>query len=117
MTTQTEIFRRLVKDGLGDPPVCLSPQASVRELVEKMEGKTASSAVVVDEARRPIGIITEQDVTRKVAFRLDPQTPVSEVMTSPVVTIQRSDYLFHAVAFMRRRGLRHIPVVSSEGSV
>lgn len=117
MTTQTEIFLRLVKDRLGDPPVCLSPQASVRELVEKMESETASSAVVVDDARRPVGIITEQDVARKVAFRLEPDTPVSQVMTSPVVTIQRSDYLFHAVAFMRRRGLRHIPVVNGEGSI
>jgi len=117
MSTQTEIFRKLVKDRLGDPPVCLGPDASVRELVGKMEAETASSAVVVDEARRPVGIITEQDVARKIAFRLAPETPVSQVMTSPVVTIQRSDYLFHAVAFMRRRSLRHIPVVNGEGMI
>lgn len=117
MSTQTEIFRRLVKDRLGDPPVCLGPDASVRDLVEKMEVETASSAVVVDDARRPVGIITEQDVARKIALRLAPDTPVSKVMTSPVVTIQRNDYLFHAVAFMRRRNLRHIPVVNNDGSI
>lgn len=117
MGTQTEIFRRLVKDRLGDPPVCLPPDTSVEELVERMEAETATSAVIVDDGWRPVGIITEQDVTRKIAFRVAPDKKVSEVMTSPVVTIQREDYLYHAVAFMRRRGLRHIPVLNDEGLV
>lgn len=117
MSTQTEIFRRLVKDHLGDPPVCLPPDATLKELVERMETETATSAVIVDEGWRPKGIITEQDVARRIAFRADPETPVSEVMTAPVVTIQNRDYLYHAVAFMRRRGLRHIPVLNEEGLV
>lgn len=117
MSTQTDIFRRLVSDRLGDPPVCLAPDASLKELVERMESETATSAVVVDESWRPAGIITEQDVTRRIAFRLDPETPVSQIMTTPVVTIQRTDYLYHAVAFMRRRALRHIPVLDEEGLV
>lgn len=117
MSTQTEIFRRLVKDRLGEPPVCLSPDANVEELVERMESETATSAVVVDDHWRPVGIITEQDVTRKIAFRVDPKTPVSDIMTAPVVSVERSDYLYHAVAFMRRRGLRHIPVLNEEGLV
>ena len=117
MSTQTDIFRRLVSDRLGDPPVCLAPDATLKELVERMESETATSAVIVDESWRPAGIITEQDVTRKVAFRLDPETPVSEIMTTPVVTIHNTDYLYHAVAFMRRRRLRHIPVLNEEGLV
>lgn len=117
MSTQTEIFRRLVSDRLGDPPVCLGPDATLKELVERMETETATCAVIVDDGWRPVGIITEQDITRKVAYRLDPGTRVSEIMTTPVVTIQRSDYLYHAVAFMRRRSLRHIPVLNDEGLV
>ena len=37
MSTQTDIFRRLVSDRLGDPPVCLSPDATVKEMVERGE--------------------------------------------------------------------------------
>lgn len=117
MTTQTSIFRHLVQDRLGAPPVCLSPDTSVRALVERMARERATSAVVVDEKRCPVGIITEQDVTRKIAFRLGPETRVSEIMTTPVVSVERSDYLYHAVAFMRRRGLRHIPVLDEAGVV
>ncbi len=117
MSTQTDIFRRLVKDRLGEPPVCLHPDASVKELVDRMESETATSAVIVDDNWRPIGIITEQDVVRKIAFRISPETKVSKIMTAPVVTIQNTDYLYHAVAFMRRRGLRHIPVLNEEDLV
>lgn len=117
MGTQTDIFRRIVNDRLGDPPVCLPPESTLQELVQRMEGETATSAVIVDDRWRPIGILTEQDVTRRIAFRMDPATPVSAVMTTPVVTIQHTDYLYHAVAFMRRQGLRHIPVLNDEGLV
>jgi signal-transduction protein with cAMP-binding, CBS, and nucleotidyltransferase domain len=117
MSTQTKIFCRLVSDRLGDPPVCISPDTTLKELVERMDAETASCAVVINEEWRPIGIITEQDVTRKITFQLDPETPVSQIMTTPVVTIQRTDYLYHAVAFMRRRSLRHIPVLNEEGLV
>ncbi len=117
MSTQTEIFRRLVKDRLGDPPVCVSPDTNVKELVSRMESETASSAVVVDDNWRPVGIVTEQDVTRRIAFRVKPETLVSDVMTAPVISIQNTEYLYHAVAFMRRRSLRHIPVLNEEGLV
>ena len=117
MSTQTKIFRRLVSDRLGDPPVCIPPDTTLKELVERMDAETASCAVIINEDWRPVGIITEQDVTRKITFQLDPGTPVSKIMTTPVVTIQRSDYLYHAVAFMRRRSLRHIPVLNEEGLV
>ncbi|MDH3581105.1 MAG: DUF294 nucleotidyltransferase-like domain-containing protein [Hyphomicrobiales bacterium] len=114
MSAQTDIFRRLVRDRLGDPPVCLSSDATVEELAERMAAEAASCTVIVDENWRATGIITEQDVTRRIAFRVEPKTKVGDVMTTPVVTVERSDYLYHAVAFMRRRGLRHIPVVDEE---
>lgn len=117
MSTQTEIFRRLVSDRLGDPPVCVSPSTTVKVLVARMEEETATSAIVVDKSRRPLGIVTEQDVTHRIAFRVRPTTPASKVMTSPVVSIRSSDYLYHAVAFMRRRSLRHIPVLDDAGHV
>lgn len=117
MPTQTDIFRLLVRDRLGDPPVMVSPQQTIRDLVEQMAGEAATCAVVVDATGRARGIITQQDVTRRIAFRKGPYVPACEVMTAPVVTIQRTDYLYHAVAFMRRHDLHHIPVLDEGGQV
>lgn len=117
MNTQTEIFRRLVKDHLGPAPVRLSPSDTVRTLIDGLADDKASCAVVVDDEGRPAGIVTEQDVARRIACRVEPGTAIESVMTTPVVTVSRTDPLFHAVAFMRRRRLRHIPVIDEAGRV
>lgn len=115
--TRTEIFRRLVSDHAGPAPVRLSAATSVREAVERMREERSSCAIVVDAGGRPRGIVTEQDIVRRVAFATDPGQPVSTVMTAPVLVIEQSRPLFQAVALMRRRGLRHIPVVDGSGAV
>ncbi len=117
MNTQTEIFRRLVQDHMGAAPVRLGPGDTVRTLIDRMGGEKATSAVIVDAAGRPAGIVTEQDVTRRIACRAEPGAPIASVMTRPVVTVDHTAYLFHAIAFMRRKGLRHIPVVDESGRV
>ncbi|MDH5749124.1 MAG: DUF294 nucleotidyltransferase-like domain-containing protein, partial [Rhodospirillales bacterium] len=72
---------------------------------------------VIDKQGRPIGIVTEQDIIRRVAFKVSAETAVEAVMTSPVMTIQSDDYLYHAIAHMRRRDLRHMPVVDDAGTL
>lgn len=117
MSTQTDIFRRLVQEHMQLPPVRLAPHATAAEAVQRMSEAGASSALVVDGRGRPLGIVTEQDVVRRLAYRAAPDSPIAQAMTAPVITVEESDYLFHAVARMRRRGLRHIPVVDAGGAV
>jgi signal-transduction protein with cAMP-binding, CBS, and nucleotidyltransferase domain len=85
------------------------------DMIGLLTAEAASCAVVVDAAGLPVGIITERDIARRIAFRVAPETPVEEVMTSPVTTIRRDEYLYHAIAEMRRMRLRHLPVVDHSG--
>jgi Predicted signal-transduction protein containing cAMP-binding and CBS domains len=87
------------------------------DLVGLLASEEASCAVVVDADARPIGIITLQDVTRRITYRVPPDTSVDAVMTTPVMTINRRDYLYHAIARMRRHGLDHMVVVDREGEL
>jgi signal-transduction protein with cAMP-binding, CBS, and nucleotidyltransferase domain len=80
-----------------------------------MRESLCSSVVVATPEGHPIGILTEQDVVRRVAFLSPASTPVSEVMTSPLHIIHDDDYLFHGIALMRRLGLRQLPVINREG--
>jgi CBS domain-containing protein len=82
-----------------------------------MTATPASCAVVIDGAGRPRGIVTEQDVVRRIAWRTEPGQGVESVMTSPVVVTGADDYLFQAVALMRRSKLRHVPVVDWSGAM
>lgn len=117
MSAQTEIFRRLVRERMQPPPVQAPTGATVGEIVKRMADAPATPAVIVDAAGRPKGIVTAQDVVRRVVWQVAPETGIEAVMTAPVVTVAVDDFLFHAVALMRRRGLHSVPVVDRQGAV
>jgi signal-transduction protein with cAMP-binding, CBS, and nucleotidyltransferase domain len=117
MRSQTVIFTRLVRDAMRPAPPTIAEGTSCGELVRIVADAAASSAIVVDGARRVRGIVTERDITRRIAFRAAPETPAERVMTAPVQTIEDGDYLYHAIARMRRGGLRHMPVVNAAGAL
>ncbi len=117
MQSRTAIFSKLVRDFMRPVPLAVPPDARLGDCIERMIGGDASSASVVGPAGQPLGIVTEQDITRRAAFRRQPAEAIATVMTSPVMTIQADDYLYYAVARMRRAGLRHMPVVDADGSL
>ncbi len=107
----------LVRDFMRSRSELLAVRVGTRcaDMIALMAAEKASCAIIVDAAGRPIGIITEQDIARRIAYRIPGETVVETVMTSPVMTIERRDYLYHAIAWMRRNNLRHMPVVDRDG--
>jgi len=95
--------------------VILAPQASAIEAARAIE-KNNIGAVVVQDAGRVVGIVTDRDLTiRVLAPGLDPaNTPLSEVMTSPVATLSPSDSPTDAIALMQKWNVRRIPLVERE---
>lgn len=81
-----------------------------------MRSMGIGSVVVVDESERVVGLITERDIVYKVvAEGRDPNTPVGEVMTSGVVTINPSAPISEAARLMLSLGIRHLVVVDKSG--
>ncbi|MGB0632822.1 MAG: DUF294 nucleotidyltransferase-like domain-containing protein, partial [Alphaproteobacteria bacterium] len=115
--SQTEIFRRRVADCLGTPPPTAPVSSSVTEAVDCLRETRASGLVLTDPDNRPVGLLTEADVTRRVAYSVPPDAPVSDVMTSPLVTIPADEHLYRAIERMRRNTLRHLPVVAADGTL
>jgi CBS domain-containing protein len=113
--SQTKLFRAIARDHMGPKPVEVARSASVGEAVNRMAQSGSRLAVVTDSQGRPAGILTEQDVVRRVAWRAPPDQPVEAVMTAPIVTISTDDHLLDAIATMRRHRLRHVPVVDGNG--
>jgi signal-transduction protein with cAMP-binding, CBS, and nucleotidyltransferase domain len=98
------------------PPVVVGGELPALEVVARMTEARASAAVILDGARLA-GILTEQDVTRRIAGRAVEGRPVADLMTRPVATIRDDQPLYEAIGFMRRLGLRHMPVVDAEGGL
>ncbi len=90
--------------------------ATVRELVEPMALSAVGGVVIVDEAERPIGIVTDRDLTcRVIAEGRDPAaTRAADIMSKPLVTVSPDDRLEQLVERMSSNGMRRLPVVQGE---
>ncbi len=115
MHSLTRIFSQVVRDYMRELSVVIERETPVSELIGRMTAAKRTSALVVDGDGRLAGIITEQDVTRRIALRCQGEEPVSDVMSTPVQTIGVDDYLYFAISRMRRFGWRHMPVINGEG--
>jgi len=84
---------------------------------ERMVQRGAGSLVVVNQQRRPIGIVTDRDLVVKVmaAEKFARTTRVRDIMTSPVIMVLESDSVSRAYEVTRASGIRHLPVVDPVG--
>ena len=65
--SQTAAYLRRVGDHMAPPPAVVPETGAVRAAVAGLSAAGTSAAVVLDDAGRLVGILTEQDVTRKIA--------------------------------------------------
>ncbi len=90
----------------------LGPAATVLAAAQLMNDRHIGSVLVIDDDRL-VGIFTERDVLRRiVAEQRNPaSTPLAEVMTSPVACGAPHTTLNELRNVMRKRKIRHIPIV------
>jgi CBS domain-containing protein len=89
------------------------PDAAVIEIIRKMTKFDVGSVVIIDSAKRPVGIITPRDILRKV---VEPRLPVDvvtalEVMSSPLVKVSPDVSVEQCAKLMGDKRIKKLPVV------
>ena len=92
-------------------PVAVEPDTTLREAAEIMRAR-AISCVLVEENQRLAGILTTNDLARRVvAAGLGADTPVRAVMTAEPLNLPPDTLLFDAMMLMSEHAIGHLPVV------
>lgn len=107
-----------LKDLARKDVVTVAPDASVERVAEKMKEETVGS-VIVEENRRPVGIITDRDLAvRVLATGRDPaKLDASEIMTVDPVTTDEYAGLYELCDRMSGEAVRRMPTVDGDGNL
>jgi len=110
-----------VRDIMSPHTVCVTPQATLDRVAQLMVDNDCGAIPVVEDldARHPVGIITDRDITcRTVARGVNPLTVKAfEVMSTPTVVIAAQGSIEECVALMERHQVRRMLVVDDEGTL
>jgi CBS domain-containing protein len=101
-----------VEDIMIQKVITIKDDATVKEAAEIMN-KHEIGCVVVMKRNKPVGIITERDMLKRVLAesRNPEKTLVREIMTSPLITISPKTSLEEATKLMFKRNVKKLPVV------
>ena len=108
MQTVSQLLRAKGTDFL------VAPQDSVLRAIEIMATRQVGALLVMNQGTL-LGIISERDYARKVILknRSSHDTPVSDIMTSPAVSVTPDDTVHHCMQLMTEGRFRHLPVVKA----
>jgi signal-transduction protein with cAMP-binding, CBS, and nucleotidyltransferase domain len=95
----------------------VDPHESVRAAAQRMDERGVGTLVCVDDDGRPLGVVTDRDLTTRCTGRgLDADSKeVSEVMSTPPAAVEEQTPIESALSMMADRGVRRLVVVDGEG--
>jgi CBS domain-containing protein len=105
----------LVRDIMSKDVRVVRPDTVMKEVVATMNKFDIGSIVVV-QSNRPVGIITERDILRRIVEPcLAPEVlRAREVMSSPVITIDEAASIDEASQIMAAKSVKRLLVMDNE---
>ncbi len=103
-----------IADVMTKSVISVDSSITINEAAKMMEDAKVG-AVIVMENNTPVGIVTDRDFAVKVvAHAYQITTPVKQIMTSPLFSINSDESVRTAADLMHDRGIRKLPVINDE---
>ncbi|MFC0865568.1 CBS domain-containing protein [Sphaerimonospora cavernae] len=117
-----------VKDVMGKVAIAVRMDASFADLVDTMRRFKVGAVTVIDADRRPVGVVSEDDILLKeidfggglfesrktrTEHRKAAGTTASEIMSTPAITVTGGTPVRDAARLMHRNRIKQLPVIDA----
>ena len=108
------LVHQILKSKADDAVVTVKPTATIREATEVLAARKIGTVVISDDGATAQGILSERDIVRELAQKggIVLSEPVSNYMTSKLVTCTRDASADAVLKTMTEKRFRHMPVVA-----
>ena len=105
--------KMLVKDVMSSPVTTIGENENTYKAAKIMDKNEIGCIVVADKNQKPVGIITEHDLIRRVLSKniLPSKVKTGKVMTSPFITVESEENLQETARKMSKLNVRRLGVV------
>lgn len=113
------VLSRYVTKYMDTDVVILDKDTSTRDATRMLHHYETDDIIVTDENNLPVGIVTDEDILRKVSdvTVYAEATKLKDIMTTPLITINEKATLQDALHKMRDNGIRKLPVLSKKNEI
>lgn len=103
-----------VKDVMNKELVTVDSATTIKDAAKLMDKQNVGCAIVLKESK-PIGIITERDFVKRIAaVEKSLSLPVSDVMSSPLISIDSGETIWEAAQIMKTKNIHKLPIQEGE---
>jgi len=100
----------MVKDVMNSPVITAAPNASVKEIANKMSNAKVGSVIIMDNDK-PIGIVSDWDIVSMASVKdeLPSKIPAKNIM-QPLQTIESEEGITRAARLLRKHNIKRLGV-------
>ena len=111
------MMHKSIQDAMTSNPTTVEPTTTAQEAARTMKSEDVGSLPIV-ERNKLVGVITDRDLAiRIVAEAKGLDTPVAEIASKDLVTIDPQQSLEEAARLMANNQVRRLPVVEEDGKL
>ena len=101
-----------VKEIMNRDVIGIDPDDTAEVAAQRMKHYDVGNLVVINN-KKAIGIVTEEDLVRKLVSKnlLPEKVKIGDIMTSPLITVSPNTSLTSAMRLMLKNNIRRLPIV------
>ena len=112
--------KTLVNILIERPLITLQETETISSAVEKLTKYNIGAIPIINEAKELTGILSERDIVKalaKMPFSQLYESSITELMTSPVISCDKSILSDSLMELMTKNKIRHVPIIEKKNPI